>query len=1025
MRTFLIIAGLAILFHPVIPQANVPVVGVSDERPGIYGLKNAKVVKAWDAEPVPADILIVNGRIDEVGSEIQFPEGTIEIDLEGKTIYPSFIDLYTNYGLPAKKSQASIPSFLSSSRSGPPQAEKPRVADYWNQGIHENYDVTSEFKPDEKSADALRKAGFGSVVTFRNDGIARGTSALVSLADGKANKLVMKSSATANYSFSRGSSGDRYPGSQFGSIALLRQFYLDADWYRQLPEGVFYDNALEVVNELRSIPRIFEVNNKYEILRADAIGDEFGFSYIVKGGGDEYQLLDEIKKSGVSLILPLKFPEIPKVKDPYEAAAVPLSTLKHWEMAPGNAGRVHKAGIEFALTASGLSKPGDFLPALRKAVEAGLDKKAALKAVIHTPAKMIGAEKQVGSIAKGMVANLLVTSGDIFDDKCIIYQNWAMGKPYTFIDPALTDISGDYKLLVAGRDFRMKIKGKPDKPSIEVKEDTLKVKSTLSYKTGLVSISLLTKEGTISLSGAYYDGVLKGDGLLADGSWAQWKTVAVEPEKSADRKKPEGAESKAEEKEKAGNRIKTADAGKTGPSEDVKTSGTDAKSMGKVIYPFVAYGWEKKPQQENILFRNATVWTLDERGKIEGADVLIEDGKISEVGAGIEAKGARIVDATGMHVTPGVIDEHSHIAIAAGNEGGQAITSEVRIGDIIRPNDQTIYRQLSGGVTASHLLHGSANPIGGQSCLIKLRWGSPAEELKIKGQVGFLKHALGENVKRSTSRYPNTRMGVEHIIRDAYRRAADYQAEWKAYNSLSAKQKATTQPPRRDLELDALVDVLEKRSFITCHTYVQSEAMMIMKLAEDFGIKAHTLIHFNEGFKLADKMKEHGAAGSVFADWWDYKYEVYEGINYNAATLVQQGVLTCLHSDNGEMGRRLNQEAGKTVKYGGLDEVSALKLVTLNPAKILHLDHRMGSIEKGKDADVVLWNGHPLSVYSRAKMTLVDGIVYFDEESDAAMKLAIDEERNRIIQKILKEGGGKPGSGGPPTGMRRPMSSTF
>ncbi|MDZ7738362.1 MAG: amidohydrolase family protein [Bacteroidales bacterium] len=422
----------------------------------------------------------------------------------------------------------------------------------------------------------------------------------------------------------------------------------------------------------------------------------------------------------------------------------------------------------------------------------------------------------------------------------------------------------------------------------------------------------------------------------------------------------------------------------------------------------------RMPEQEKILFRNATVWTLDEDGRMEGADVLVDRGKIVSVGTELNSRGARVIDATGMHLSPGIIDEHSHIAMASSNETGQAITSEVRVGDIIDPSDISIYRQLSGGVTAAHLLHGSANPVGGQSVIIKHRWGSPAEDMKVKGQVGFLKHALGENVKRSTSRYPNSRMGVEHIIRDSYQRALDYRSEWERYNAMSGSEREGLIPPRCDLELEALVDVLEERSFITCHTYVQSEAVMLMRLAEDFGIKAHTLIHFNEAYKVADKMREHGAAGSVFSDWWNYKYEVYEGINYNAATLVQQGVLTCIHSDNAEMARRLNQEAGKTVTYGGLDQVEALKLVTLNPAKILHLDHRMGSIEAGKDADLVLWTDNPLSVYARARMTLVDGRVYFDEEKDAEMKEEIDRERNRIIQKILKEGGSSSGPKGKP-----------
>jgi imidazolonepropionase-like amidohydrolase len=425
--------------------------------------------------------------------------------------------------------------------------------------------------------------------------------------------------------------------------------------------------------------------------------------------------------------------------------------------------------------------------------------------------------------------------------------------------------------------------------------------------------------------------------------------------------------------------------------------------LGKVIYPFTAYGWSESPKKEDILFRNATVWTNEKEGKVLNTDVLVIKGKIAKIGKNLSAEGARIIDATGMHLTPGIIDEHSHIAMASSNEMGQAITSEVRVGDIVDPEDETIYRQLSGGVTAAHILHGSANPIGGQSVIIKHRWGLSAEDLKVANQVGFLKHALGENVKRTAGRYPNSRMGTEQIIRDAYQRAVDYNKQWKEWNSLKPAERIGKIPPRRDLELDPIVDVLESRSFITCHTYVQSEGTMIMNLAKDFGIKVNTLIHFNEGYKIADQIAANGTAASVFADWWDYKYEVYEGINYNAALLIKQGVLTCLHSDDAEMGRRLNQEAGKIVKYGGISETEALKLVTLNPAIILHLDDRMGSIKPGKDADLVLWTDNPLSIYARASKTMVDGTIYFDEDQDAKMKEQIDNERNRIIANILKE----------------------
>jgi imidazolonepropionase-like amidohydrolase len=425
---------------------------------------------------------------------------------------------------------------------------------------------------------------------------------------------------------------------------------------------------------------------------------------------------------------------------------------------------------------------------------------------------------------------------------------------------------------------------------------------------------------------------------------------------------------------------------------------------GQVIYPFAAYGKPELPRQEDVLFKNATVWTNEKEGKLLNTDVLVKKGKIAKVGKNLTApSGIRIIDGTGMHLTPGIIDEHSHMALDATNEMGQAITSEVRAGDVVDPEDQTIYRQLAGGVTTSHILHGSANPIGGQSVIIKNRWGNNAEELKIDNQVGFLKHALGENVKRSVNRYPNSRMGVEQIIRDSYQRALDYNSQWKAWNSLKPADRAGKVPPRRDLELDAIVDVLEQRSFITCHTYIQSEGTMIMNLAKDFGIKVNTLIHFNEGYKIADQISENGVAASVFSDWWDYKYEVYEGITYNAAILISQGVLVCLHSDDAEMGRRLNQEAGKIMKNGGISETDALKLVTLNPAKILHLDNRIGSIREGKDADLVLWTDFPLSIYARAGKTMVDGTIYFDEDQDSKMKEEIDKERNRIIANILLE----------------------
>jgi imidazolonepropionase-like amidohydrolase len=418
------------------------------------------------------------------------------------------------------------------------------------------------------------------------------------------------------------------------------------------------------------------------------------------------------------------------------------------------------------------------------------------------------------------------------------------------------------------------------------------------------------------------------------------------------------------------------------------------------------------------------VWTNEQDGKMENTDVLIKEGKIAQIGKGIQDATAKVVDATGKHLSPGIIDEHSHIAAASINEGGQSVTSEVRIADNLNPDDVNIYRQLSGGVTSSHILHGSANTIGGQTQLIKLRWGANDDKLKFEGSDGFIKFALGENVKRASStsnmRFPDTRMGVEQVLDDAFNRARDYENALKAATASTSttpaatkgKKSSTSSIPstsstfssvRRDLELEALVEIMNKKRFITCHSYVQSEINAAMKVGEKYGVTFNTFTHILEGYKVADKMKAHGAAASTFSDWWNYKMEVVDAIPQNAAIMSRVGLNVAINSDDAEMARRLNQEAAKSIKYGGMSEEDALKMVTLNPAKMLHVDSRVGSIKVGKDADLVLWSDNPLSIYARAEKTVVDGIVYFDRQKDAEIRKQQTAERNRLIQKMNGE----------------------
>ncbi len=979
---------LALCHFQVLSQETFPVTGIQDDRATTYAFRNATIITDYQTRMEGADLIIQKDVILQIGSNLEIPDHAVEIDLTGKYIYPSLVEIYSRYGLPSgRETGGTSRSF----RMSTPQFESSKPGAYnWNEAVKSWYNASEEFQVNEKDAEQLRELGFGTVLTFRADGIARGTSSLVTLSANSPNKAMLSEKVAAHYSFDKGTSGQNYPGSLMGSIALLRQTYLDASWYKSLTDRKFSDLSLEAWNENQDLPQIFEAGDKFSALRADRIGDEFGVQYIIKGDGKEYQIIKEIRAMGTPMIIPVNFPKAPDVSDPYKNMLIPLEDLKHWELAPSNPAVLTSENIPFALTSHGLTNKKEFLPNIRKAIEQGLKEEDALRALTLEPARILQVDHLVGKLKEGMLANFLITSGDLFDENTIFYENWIQGERFVLSDMSLPDLAGTYRLTIEGeQEYTMTITGKPGKYALEMTlDDTIKLKPKFNSDRNWVRFVLDTKKNGKDAEALLFTGWVDGKNMkghvqLADGFMANWTAEQVKPGSITDQKK--------------------------------KIVTPDSDDSGELIYPFVAFGAKKVPESRDVLFRNATVWTNEAEGILEHADVLVKNGKIAGVGKNLSSEGVEIIDATGKHLTSGIIDEHSHIAVSGGvNEGSRAITSEVRIADVIDPEDISIYRQLAGGVTAAQVLHGSANPIGGQSCIIKHRWGKNAEELKVDNTVGFLKHALGENVKQSrypsnmAIRYPQSRMGVEQIIRDGYLRAKGYLESWDRYNRLSPKEKARMTKPRRDLRLEAIGEVLQKKSFITCHTYVQSETNMIMKLAEDFNVKAHTLIHNTEGYKIADKMKEHGAAGSIFSDWWAFKYEVYHAIPYNAALHLDQGVLTCIHSDDAELSRRLHQEAAKAVKYGGVTEEEAWKLVTLNPARILHLDHRMGSIKNGKDADLVLWSDNPLSIYAKAEKTMVDGVFYFDLERDAGLQQYIQQERNRIIRKMTAEGKDSP-----------------
>ena len=984
-----------IVFLPAFAQEIEPENGVHDPHNTIYVLENARIVVSPDFTIPRGTLVVQNGKILSCGINFLPPSTAVKIDLDGYTIYPSFIDIYTSAGIPQETNRANHSAYpqLGTLKEGPY---------YWNQAIHPETKAYALYRQDEfKDKKDFVEQGFGAVAAHQDDGILRGTAVLVALSEDPTVDNILRAEVANHYSFSKGTSRQTYPSSQMGTIALIRQFYYDARWYESLKDPLKDNISLRAGLENLSLPQIFGVSEKLEIMRAVKLAGEMNVRLIIKGGGDEYEMINEVKACNSDLIIPVNFPEPYDMTDPYLSRFVSLSHLKTWEMKPYNAYILYKNKQRFAFTTDGLKKKSQFLVNVRKAVKHGLPKNEALRALTENPAKFIGVDSILGTLEKGKVANFLIVKGDLFENG-EIYENWSKGDRKRLKNINQPDYRGEYSMSLDNVVYDFSITGSLEKPAAKItaykltknestgltKLDTMVIKPEMAIAD--LQISMMFElhddhaDGIVQLNGSFYPalGIMEGTGQMPDGSWVKWAANRGEKFKEKD------AKNKFE---------------------------TDTSAVSNIRYPNMAYGFDTMPQSQSFYIKNATIWTNEAEGIIRNANLIIQDGKIKSVNATSSVPGGAIViDATGKHVTCGIIDEHSHIAISKGvNEGGQAISAEVSIADVVRNDDINIYRQLAGGVTTAQLLHGSANPIGGQSALIKLKWGCSPEEMLIDSTAGFIKFALGENVKQSnwgdnnTVRYPQTRMGVEQVFYDAFIRAKEYKKQWEDYYHLSDRKAANADPPRKDIELDILCEILDRKRFITCHSYVQSEINMLMHVGDSMGFTVNTFTHILEGYKLADKMKAHGAGASTFADWWAYKYEVKDAIPYNAAILDKMGIVTAINSDDAEMGRRLNQEAAKAVKYGGVSEENAWKMVTLNPAKLLHLDHRIGSIKAGKDADIVIWSDNPLSINARVEKTIIDGILFYDLARSYRLHDRDLADRKRIIGLMLeaKNGG--------------------
>jgi imidazolonepropionase-like amidohydrolase len=1031
---------------PLDPPAN----GPRQVEPGWHLLSNATIHTAPGQTIDGASVYIKDGRIETVlrpqDSQAALADGYRVWDCTGLHIYPGFIDAYVEVDAP----------------------RPPRDAP----GLHWNNRVTPQrsaldgpgLAPD--AADNLRKLGFAAAaIAPKGPGIFRGTSAVVSLAKPDDNLSAARPpvyldapyhtlafDTTAIDAPPRGAPADStrwtgYPNSEMGAIALIRQTLIDADWQAQAraADAVIEPNGLDALQRTlpsqmtpaRPVPLMFSTGDELESLRAIKIAREFNRTPVLLGSGVEFRRLAALQEACVGeqpvpIILPLNFPKPPNVASLGAAESTDLRDLMTWEQAPTNPRRLDEAGLTVALTTSKLGKGQKFDESLRTALRHGLKPDRALAMLTTTPAAMLGVSDHLGTIEQGKVANLIVSDGDLFQawperdasgekkKAPKIRDLWVDGRRHEISAPADTSLTGSWQAHEfdgqASDDADGPILVITDGPAVTIHVGDKKTKAT-NVRIDRGQLDYTYDNSAFGSSGVWTDRcTLAGNELVCSsltpaGTVHRWKARRVDPPAQEGKQEPKPDEASERERQ---------------------AIAAIPETYG---YPFGPYSVTELPPQESVLFTDVTLWTSTGDGIIENGWIMVSAGKIAALGGGPSPRtddSVKVVALAGKHLTPGLIDAHSHTGISGGvNESGQAVTAEVRIQDVTNPDSINWYRQLGGGITTVNSMHGSANAIGGQTQTNKVRWGAVRpDDMHFEDARPGIKFALGENVKQShwgdtnVTRYPQTRMGVEALFRDRFQVAKEYMygmgnaaalrrqkervEEMKERGRPPAEDEATgasSIPPRRDLELEALAEILAGERGIQCHSYRQDEILALCRIADEFEFKLGAWQHGLECYKVAKEVGQHAIGASLFSDWWNYKVEVQDAIPQAGPILWEQGVNISYNSDSDELARRMNTEAAKAVKYSSPEDPiapeEALKFVTINPAKQLGIESRVGSLEVGKDADLAIWSGPPLSSLSRCEETWIDGRCYFSLEKDAQARKQIAAERQRIIQKIL------------------------
>jgi len=1055
---------------PLAPRPN----GMAIDRPTSHILMGATIhlspTTTYDAESNPA-ILIENGTIVgvfESADTIRLKPGYQVHQLDpDQHIYAGFIDPFVEV--------------------------KAQDLDTTSAGTHHNRFVTPQRHAlvgpglTNSKAKSLRQLGFTAAMIAPDSGVFRGWTATVStsadLPDPSLGATPVYQSNTAQMmGFDRTNWRDAdYPTSHMGVMSLMRQSFIDAEHYHKSKSDA--PSCLSHITP-DTTTLYYDTDHELEALLAGKVADEFGHKdLVIVGSGTEHRRLDAIAEMGYPVVVPMTLPKEPEVWTINDADNITLTALQHWERAPANARWLSNSGLTVALTSSKLRNDESFFKNLHTAIKQGLPASGALAMLTTNPAKILNLENQ-GTIKNGNIANLVITSADLFDPEADakIIDTWIDGRKHHINDLDPTNFDGYWEISLVNDPFTMWID--IDGKSITAYEDEgedIATNKARKVELNDNAISFILDDdddgsGSYIMSGTLLsDNTMRGTGLGANQTPFNWTakivdapitmksfkgtwdaTLAGEFELSF---KVSGDTVTIIEHVQDGDDITQAaettnikgsslnftfdhtpfgmpgtfSIALTAPAdnalfglgtrpdgaafeitaakaEDDNTEEDDADETLPHLptTPFGPYALSNIPPQDSVLIHNATIWTQSDEGVLEGGWVVIKDGKIKAVGA----KGRpRIfvdyeIDAKGKHVTPGMIDAHSHTGLFrfGVNESGQAVTSECRIADSLDPGHIGWYRELAGGLTTAQLLHGSANPIGGQSKTVKIRWNAAKpQDMFFENAKPGIKFALGENVKQAnwgddkTTRYPQTRMGVETIMRDRFTKAREY-----------ADRGMKTVEGSQDLELEILAQILAGDRLVHCHSYRQDEILMLCRIAEDFGFKIGTFQHGLETYKVAETVKEHSLGASIFSDWWAYKVEVTDAIPYAGPINHEVGLLTSFNSDSDDLARRMNVEAAKALKYArasdiAMTEQEALAFVTTNPAIQLGIIDRVGTLEPGKDADLVIWSGPPLSSMSKAETTFVDGRKYFSLQDDDAHRTVIGAERTRLIQKIVSK----------------------